>query len=131
MRILSFKLFEEVQMETEALISRGKISIYEINSYDSLVSLFDENPNLYNICKWSIAPRKSGFIDSEKYFNLYYKEYPNFFIIIDNNINEIIGLSIKSENNFIGHWSDDRKVESNIILDYLSTLNIKIKDLIS
>jgi hypothetical protein len=62
---------------------------------------------------------------------MYHKEYPNFYIIIDNNIDEMIGLSIKSENSFFGHWSDDSMVDPKIILDYLSKLNIKIKELIS
>ena len=126
MRIKNFKIFE-MSITTDPMISRGNVAIYEFHTWDGFKSFFDDNPHLLRKCKWSINPSISL---SQMYFEMYLKEYPYFYVIVDEDKDIVIGLSLKSEKDFFGHYADDSLVEKEVILDYLRKLNLTVEDLL-
>jgi hypothetical protein len=51
-------------------------------------------------------------------------------VIVDEDKDIVIGLSLKSEKYFFGHYADDSLVEKEVILDYLRKLNLTVEDLL-
>ena len=126
------KTFESFSVMGEPMISRGKLSIYEINSWDALVDLYEDNVELFQTCAWSISPKfknRQGW-DPKKFFETYMRQYPNFFVVIDGDAGRFFGLSVKNENDFIAYWENDLPVDRNVVIDYLNRLRIKMKDLL-
>jgi hypothetical protein len=56
--------------------------------------------------------------------------YPHFYIIVDEDKDIIIGMSLNDKKQFSGHYGDDSMCSQEVILDYLKKLHLEPEDLV-
>lgn len=130
--IRKFNEFNEWVEKSDPMISRGSVSIYEFQSYDSFRSFVMDNKDIFQNVKWAINPlsyhKDDGRSYAPQYFDVYLRKYPSFYVIIDYEQKNVFGISV-SKYEFLCFDKDDISRNISDIQPYLDKLHLSLDDL--